>query len=607
MSRGSRMALAAGLLAIVGALFHRELGWFIRPDPAVVLDVRGDISLLDDLSRWPADRGRFENRGFVPCASGPTAASGWCLAPGTSGTVRLILPDAPQAQGALMRLFFFSRDASATHRLLVFRESDPAPRLQFNDIHFADARLDLSSALARPGGALIVSFEGENPTEAPDVFLQSFDIRLIDQPVPQVPPVGRMGFAVLALGLCGLPFSPRRQWLPLWLILTAGFALRYYFLTQAYLLPLEWDAVGFRELAQKMRLFSSTGFYSAQFGMREPLFLLIVKTCLGLFGDSETHVRLVSFLASLAVIMLTYRLGARIFGRPWGLLAALAIALSLPLARESVRGLRLEVEMVLILLFLDAAFVARIVSPWRRAGLLGAIGGALSLVRTNYLFNLLPLIAVACGLRSRRGWLAGLLGLLIMAGIQAPHRWSMARLHGDPFWDTKAFVRIFSNVERAETAAPATRAAIWTDLGQGGGLSFQAYLFGQHTVPEVLIGTVRGTWKVIRHMDVVGFYRGVERLIGVNLQPFDLLFQIAGLAGLLLAAATPGKRWLPLAFIALLAHVVFFYDRGATEPWRHTYQAFPLFVLCGIMPVWAIARLLSGVAQSSLEPARVTS
>ncbi len=582
-----RALCAAGLLALVGFVCRREFAFFVAPDPEVLLEIRDDIRNVEDLAQWPAGHGRFENHGFIPCRSGAFVDSGWCLPPHHSGALRFLLPDEPRSQALLARLVFFRKHPSASSRLLVFREGEATPRLTYTGVHFVETRLDLSSVLSGPGGRVVLQFEGDNPTDEPDVLLQYFDFRLFAEPLSSVPSLSRMILAIALLGLAWLPLIRWRTLLPLWAILTVGFGLRYYALQQVLYLPPDLDAWGYQELARTMRLFSDTGFFSARFGNREPLFLLILKGALVLLGDSQTHVRLVSLFASLAVILLGYRVGAKLFSRPLGLLAALAFAINLPLVRESVRGLRLETELILLLLFIEAAFLAKFRSVWVRAGLCGLLGGALALLRTNYLVNLtVPLVAAFAPWQRRAGWAAAL-ALALMVGLYLPHRWNGHRLHGDWTWDNNA--RYWANIEFAGRPGWPSKAEMWRNTeGTGPKMTAFDYFFGLHTMPEFMAGNLRGLSKIVGHMEVIAFHRTVARMTKLDTRWLDWGFQLFGLIGLLMAAWIPGRRWLPLMFLCLLVHVAFVYDRGAVEPWRHTYQAFPVFLFGALV---ALSRL----------------
>lgn len=591
------------LLGLVGAGFSRELGFFVRPDPPLLLEIREDIRHYDDLDQWPEGKGEFNNAGFVPSVSGSFVESGWALPPQTEGALRYVLPDVPGARSVLVRLVFFHRSPEAKTRVLVFREGDAAPRLAFDNVYFADARLDLSAALSGPGGRVVLACEGQNPTQAPDVFLQYFEVRFFAEPLPALPAIPRMALACLALGLCLLPLVSWRSLLPLWAIVTVGATLRYYALMRVLWLPLDWDTVGYHHLAAKMSLFTDTGFFSAQFGMREPFFVLIVKAVLMLLGDSETHVRLVSFFASLLVIGLTYRLGTRLFGPLLGLTGAAVMAVNLPLVRESVRGLRLEVELILLLLLVEVLFVhparsrtsgvGNLRAPWPRIVLAGVLAGLLTLTRSTYLVPLMPVLVFgAWRCVPRRAWLAAGLALCLMVGLQLPHRWNMYRLHGNAFQDVSHYPHWFMNAELAgQQPSFREKRDMWRIAGEGSGLTYGDYLFKLHTIPEVIVGTARGFWKMIRHMEVIAFHREVARRTGLHLGWVDASFQVAGMIGLLLAVVHAAFRWMPLLFAVLLLPLAFLYDRGVIESWRLVYQAFPCMLFSVLLVLWRWRRV----------------
>lgn len=582
MSKVQRAGLSALLALAVWGVFQPAYRFFRAPDPQILLDVRDDIRGYPDLAAWPPEFGRFESEGFVHCASGAFTDAGWCLPPGTQGTLRYTVPTPPGAKGMLARMNFYKKQPGAHATLRIWREGGGEPFV-FRDVYFADTRLDLSSVLDQPGGDVVLSFEGENPGPQPDAVVQYFELRLFAQPPPAPPSKALMGLAVFALGLCALPLVGGRRLLPLWAIVTLGFLVRYHFLTQVLYLHLDFDTLGYHQLAHKMKLFSETGFFSAQFGEREPLFLLVVKGALGLLGDSETHVRLVSFFASLGVILMSERVGRRLFGLTLGLLAALMVAVSLPLARESVRGMRLEVELVLLLAFIEIAFLAKFRSIWVRAVLAGVLGGALTHMRATYLVGLSLPMLLAFASRKPRGWAAAALAFGLMAAILFPHRLNGYRLTGDWNWDKNG--RHWANLEFAGQPGYPSKQEAWAHpggVGEKDKMDPFVYYFKLHTPWQIIEGNARGLWKLFRRLELVGFHRGVQRLTGVNLAPVDILFQGLVLIGLLLALARKWW-WLPLTALSLLAHVAFLYDRGLVEPWRHTYHVFPLAVFSALL------------------------
>ena len=260
------------------------------------------------------------------------------------------------------------------------------------------------------------------------------------------------------------------------------------------------------------------------------------------------------------------------------------MAVSLPLVRESVRGLRLEWEIVLLLLFLEIAFVDTVRSRGMRVGLAGVVAGLLSLLRTNYLFGLTPILALALFPRHRGGIVGVVMAWLIMWGLCAPRLWNGYRFNGRAFDNIQA--EWWANVEFAGQPGWRSKREVWRNVQDDSAhLTPFEYFFGLHTIPELVVGSVRGTWKLVRHLEVVAFHQAAQRATGFTLGFVDVAFQLASIVGLILATGRARFRWLPIAFCILIAHLPFLYDRGLVEPWRHTYQVFPLMVFGTLLTI----------------------
>jgi hypothetical protein len=597
MNRGAglrRWAIPLAALLVGAAWFGDVAAFFVAPDPRLAFESRHDIRHYQDLAEWPPEAGRVEVEGFVLCMGESIFDSGWCLPPGAQGVLRYRLPRVEDAKAMLSRVYFFRRDLSTTNRLRAYREDAPQRALVFDNVYFADARVDLSPVLSEGQGGVVLSFEGRNTSARPDVFVQYFEVRLFRDPLPAAPAWPRAAAATFLLGLCAIPWVSWKRLLPLWAVITLAFALRYVALLQGLYQPPDYDAKTFHDLARTMQLFSPTGFYSAQFANREPLHVFILHAALRLLGDSETHVKLVSLAASLVAVGLVYRVAAKVFGRGWGLCGGALMAVSLPLVRESARGLRLEVEIILLLLLVEAIWLGTIRPLWGRVIAAGCLGGLLVLLRTNYLLNLAPVLLIAFARRSPRSWSSAATAILLMAALAFPHRWNGYRRTGEWTWDQNA--RWWANVEFAGRPGWPTQLQMWRSV-EGGGPRMTAaeYFFGLHTVPELAVGSLRGAWKLFRHMDLVGFRRGVQRLTGVNGGLIDGTFQALGALGLLLCASSRTRCWIPLVFVFVLAHLPFLYDRGMVEWWRHSYQAFPFMVLAVLAATQRLAALARGI------------
>jgi hypothetical protein len=427
-------------------------------------------------------------------------------------------------------------------------------------------------------------YEATNGGDRPLLLMAKISLLAYAEPPRPAPPLGRAVGALLCFGL-GLCLLSRRwsHLLPLLGILAVGFAGRYLNLLRVLYGRPDPDAEYYRLLADKLVPFTSTGFYSGSSDIREPFFLLVAKTCFTVFGSSDTHLRFVSLAASLLAIGLAWRLGQRLLGRGWAWLPAAGLALSVPLVVESGRGLRLEVETVLLLLFVDVLFDDAGRRPLRRFALAGFIGGLLVLTRSSHMPGLMVLLVLgACrwepGWRRRALW-AGLSAALVV-GLYAPHAAALYRLHGDPLYEQAKHSRWFTNVEFAGQPGFPSKEEVARNAYTGTRITFWEYVFKLHTPGQVALGYLRGYGKMLYHMDLIGRVDAVERFIGLRLNWVDWMVRLLGWMGMLFALRTD-KAWLTIAILVFLLPVAFPYDRGVTERYRLTLMVYPFFV-CGI-------------------------
>ena len=182
----------------------------------------------------------------------------------------------------------------------------------------------------------------------------------------------------MRIGSCS--FGAQRRWVGFALlgILAWGGSLRLEQLVQVSGLPLEPDAGYFRYLADAMRSPYDTAW-------REPLWVWIVKGLTWLGGTSTLSLRLLTVALSLLVVYSAYKLFSDYTRRPLvGLLAALLLSLNPYLVRMSVRGMREEAYMILILWFIYCVFVLKDGMPKvRRALGLALTGAGILLVRMH--------------------------------------------------------------------------------------------------------------------------------------------------------------------------------------------------------------------------------
>ncbi len=566
--------LAAAALVLCGiAVFAPELRFLTAPDPRLA------FTIVEELTHGVVSRnGATQADGVVP------GVHGFDVPPGTTGRLRYQArweaPAGPwsrlglaglQAEGPAHRRVRLSVDGGQTYHVLA--ENRPLGYDYFDVGQWLEGRREV-----------VLLFEMDNRGSEPASLVSLIVLQVFaEAPRPAATP-GRALAAVAVFGLAGCLLAP--CWLaqlPLLGILLMGFLPRYLNFLRVLYAPPEPDAAYFRVLASKLRLFSDTGFYSGSFGFREPFFLLVAKGSFLVFGESDTHLRFVSLAASLLAIALAWRLGRRLLSPRWGWLPAAGLACSVPLIVESGRGLRLEVEMVLLLLFVDVAFTRTSLRGGLRAACAGVLGGLLVLTRSSHLPGLVLLTALAV-----RGWGAGrqrlLLGGLavaVTAGLYLPHAAALARLHGDPFYDQATHSRWFANMEFAGQRGFPSKEEVARNAYAGPRITFPEYLFALHTPAEVAVGYLRGFAKMLFHMELVGYTAAVERRLGLPVGWLDWVVRLLAAGGLLLAALGRQTAWLAVGVLALNFPVAFQYDRGVAERYRFTLVVFP-FVLLGI-------------------------
>jgi mannosyltransferase len=110
--------------------------------------------------------------------------------------------------------------------------------------------------------------------------------------------------------------------LSLWLVLLAAFGLRIYGLGAQSL----WYDEAFSVILARAELPTALLMLSADF--HPPLYYLVLRAGIALFGSSEFAVRFVSLVPSLAMAPLIWALARRLFDRPTGWLAAGLVSLS---------------------------------------------------------------------------------------------------------------------------------------------------------------------------------------------------------------------------------------------------------------------------------------
>ncbi|MGA1840032.1 MAG: glycosyltransferase family 39 protein [bacterium] len=383
---------------------------------------------------------------------------------------------------------------------------------------------------------------------------------------------------------------PWKEWSILLICLFIAFSLRLGELRRVMDSPLDPDVSSFITLANKMKPFSETGFYSARFELREPLYLLVAKFFFLLPGSDDLNIRFVSFLFSLLVIFLTYLLVRNWLGKGVGLVAASFLTFHTYCIEASARGLRCEFLTFLFLLFIYLTLINEKMVPLQRIMGAGIMSGLLFLTRTEFLFPtvlffiLLPLIE-----RKKWNFLSALLAIIISIAIFLPHLIGMYRVHGDIFYTSNLGARFYTNLEFAgQPGFPSKEEIEQKGMFTGPKVTPFDYFFRFHTLPELFWGTAWGMAKVYIYLAIryipTKTWNMVKEQTRTTLarirfilfkHPFRLLLSILigiGLLGGLLGLWTTTHRSLYFILVIFQIQTAFLFSIGLeTQVVTHTW------------------------------------
>jgi hypothetical protein len=556
--------LTASLAA--GLVIAREIA---RPAPAIRVAVEE-----------PFSAGVVSPQAAVAVSGFRATPRGYALPPNGRGAIEYRLRvERPLTAWSALTLQWYGGEPGIASRIEWV--GNGPPRL------LAESRNVIGGRLALPREAagrqeIWLRFSAANAGERERLILDKLVLQSWEGPLPTRPRVWvpvLVGLAVAAV-FAGLSRSPWRT-AALGAILLLALGLRLGNLERVLDAPLDPDARNFREYAHAMTLSGPTGFYSAAFGEREPLYPALVKAALAVFGDTDTSVRLLSLSLSMGVVALGYGLGRSLLGPAAGLAAAALLAVSVPAIIESGRGLRVELE---ALLFTGSAWLwlGRPGSLTFARGLLGGlVGGALLLTRFPYAPTVGLLLLAAAWWHRQQGavrWAALGLALVLAAAAAAPHRVALAARHGDAAYDAHRTLRWIANQEfQGQPGFPSVEEVV-RDPYAGPRITVWEYAVRLHTPGELLWRSGRGLVRAVQNLGPIGYAEEVRALSGLRLRWLDGVVAAVGALGCALLLRGRATAWVPLAAFLGLMHMLFLYDLGLPDyRFRMILQASPLF------------------------------
>ncbi len=383
--------------------------------------------------------------------------------------------------------------------------------------------------------------------------------------------------------------------------------------------PLEPDAQLYRVYADSFQwwpLFDH-GIFSGNFSEREPLFPMVVHVYFQLLGSSDFHTRVVSATLSIAVVIVSVVVARRRLSWWPALAVGLLLAVSVPLIRESTRGLRIELEMLVILLVyfvLDRGPAKR---PLLDAVLVGILGAAMILTRSYFLPVVVAAVAISFIARYRPVRRAAGLALVagvIVFGAAAAHRVGLYEHHHDAFWDAAGYARWNANIERYAFQRPLPHAELFPTFAEylqngpysGPAISSTQYYLVIHSPYEFARDSLAGSREMF---DTIDGFLMTDRLgiahIGKRVDLVVRWLVLLGLMGLLLRAwRHPRLALIPVIVLSWLALTAFLFDHNVLERYRHTWQTIPLALIAAgwlVESVFRSARRSFNVSRSFAE------
>lgn len=331
-------------------------------------------------------------------------------------------------------------------------------------------------------------------------------------------------------------------------IILGGLIVRWEALAIAIHLPLDPDAITYRLIADKMQHLYSTDF-------REPLWIWTIKLWFLVFGSSDNNLRILSVFLSVILLIAAWWFFSRLTRHTGISLLTLAIlSVHSYLILMSVRGLRLELLTIALLILAFYTFVDDPgITP--RARLLGlTLGGVLCVLQQMNTLTFVPLFWLYAFQRYRLTWWKLIAPFGATALFLTPYLVYCARVFGDPLWCMNVHAIWYRNYELMvikKTGCPWYRslAEFKRNSYLGPNITSFKYIFGMHSLPEVISRTANGYFSVFLKPDYYFW-----RQIGVE----SIFAYLTYLAGLITVIASPLRRVLlyPLLSVNLTAFLV---------------------------------------------------
>lgn len=351
---------------------------------------------------------------------------------------------------------------------------------------------------------------------------------------------------------------------------------------------LGYDAEGYVEIAN-LGANLGGGLYETAMSkppwVREPLWPWVLRVWFNGFPGTQSSARVCSLFVSFASLVLAAIVGWRVLGFFPALVGVAALAFTPEWAEMSVRVLRHDLVLFLILLGvgLKSWKTLETSRPWRGA-VWGLWAAAMMLTQFSFLLFIVPML-IWEAVRTR--WkltecslAAGILVLLI-----TPHLMFNARFQdsGDPLFSSSIHTLYYYNKENLGKPGFPTAVEFRENPYVGERMSTAEFFFKHHTFLEVVVLHLKGYWNLFVWVQPrLYLFRGIEWLM------------LPGLIGGI-ELLRRRKEWLGIVFVFAVLPFAFIAGLGADLRLGMEATVFVAWVWgLGIVACWnAIRGLLS--------------
>jgi hypothetical protein len=285
------------------------------------------------------------------------------------------------------------------------------------------------------------------------------------------------------------------------------------------------DAARYRVIANEMMLF-----YDGQ--EREPLFILLSKVSLILFGNSDSSLRVLTYILSVLMIPAIYKTGKELWGILPGMTAAILIAGSGEWAWSGARGMRLELFTLSLFPMTWAVFTKKPPKNGKHILWLGLSAAAATLVRLTSLWFCLAAGGYAIW---QRGWDKRLfMKFAFLAAVPIlPYLLYCGIKFGDPMYAVNRHIKFYRNYELVGHEGGITEEQMVKEPYGGTDVSSFEFFFIQLSLNELFERTCRAfadiftgehCWKRVAGKSHVLYWLIIASYFVVAASPFRMLW-----------------------------------------------------------------------------------